>query len=287
MSFKRAVCALAVTCALATVASALECKPSVKGATWDLTPLSAKTLSVTGGDIECTYNKEEKNYNYAFNPCGVATVASTCKSSDHCPLDGTVKTAAVIQMDGTKCCVAGSTAAASMNPVDTSDRSKGVQVIFKGGRQCTHPVPTPRQTTINIMCDTRAKEPRYDHATEPSHCQYDITMFSIHGCPTECPIEKNSGFVCGGHGICRTDAEVDAVRCFCDDGYSGSDCGTKGGSSQAGYGGIIAILIILFILMIGMGGVIFYLAKQMMAFKKDNDMYMSLRENEGGKANDF
>ena len=35
--------------------------------------------------------------------------------------------------------------------------------------------------------------------------------------------------------------------------------------------------------MIGMGGVIFYLAKQMMAFKKDNDMYMSLRENEEEK----
>ena len=53
------------------MAYALECKPSVKGATWDLTPLSTNTLSVSGGDIECTYNKEEKNYNYAFNPCGV------------------------------------------------------------------------------------------------------------------------------------------------------------------------------------------------------------------------
>ena len=41
-------------------------------------------------------------------------------------------------------------------------------------------------------------------------------------------------------------------------------------------------MIILFILMIGMGGVIFYLAKQMMAFKKDNDMYMS-KENEEEK----
>ena len=102
-----------------------------------------RKLCRSGGDIECTYNKEEKNYNYAFNPCGVATVASTCKSSDHCPLDGTVKTAAVIQMDGTECCVAGSTAAASMNPVDTSDRSKGVQVIFKGGRQCTPPSSDP------------------------------------------------------------------------------------------------------------------------------------------------
>ena len=39
------------------------------------------------------------------------------------------------------------------------------------------------------------------------------------------------------------------------------------------------------LLMIGMGGVIFYLAKQMLAFKKDNDMYMSLRDNEGGKDN--
>ena len=44
-------------------------------------------------------------------------------------------------------------------------------------------------------------------------------------------------------------------------------------------------LVILFLLMIGMGGVIFYLAKQMLAFKKDNDMYMSLRDNEGGKDN--
>ena len=254
-----------------------DCKPAVQGATWDFTALK-QTLYVTGGDIACTWDKIEKNYGYSFSPCGPATLPKKCVASTHCPLDG-ASTAGVVQVDGTECCIAGSTAAASTEPYDSKDRSKGISVILKGGQQCQHPTPTPRRTTINILCDTRAKEPKYDHANEPSHCHYDITMYSIHGCPKECPIEQASGFVCGDHGICKTDTVIDAVRCFCDEGYTGSDCSVKGSNgNSSGYGGIIALMVILFIIMIAMGGAIFYLVKQMAGFKKDNDTYMALRE---------
>ena len=65
------------------------CKPSVKGATWDFSALK-DTLYVTGGDMECTYNKEEKSYQYAFSPCGNAAVDSKCKATAHCPLGGAI-----------------------------------------------------------------------------------------------------------------------------------------------------------------------------------------------------
>ena len=39
--------------------------------------------------------------------------------------------------------------------------------------------------------------------------------------------------------------------------------------------------VILFIIMIGRAGAIFYLVKQMVAYKKDNDTYMALQENSG------
>ena len=66
------------------------------------------------------------------------------------------------------------------------------------------------------------------------------------------------------------------------EGYKGKDCGQEGsGPDSAGFGGIIAVLVILFIFMIGMAGAIFYLVKQMVAYKKDSDTYMALRENDG------
>ena len=122
-----------------------------------------------------------------------------------------------------------------------------------------------------ISCATQERKSR-DTITLPSPATVSTILqcFRYTAAQQSAQSKKTVVSFAERHGICRTDAEVDAVRCFCDEGYSGSDCGTKGGSSQAGYGGIIAILIILFILMIGMGGVIFYLAKQMVAFKKDN-----------------
>lgn len=257
------------------------CKPSVKGATWDFSALK-DTLYVTGGDMECTYNKEEKSYQYAFSPCGNAAVDSKCKATAHCPLGGAINSAGVIQMDGTECCVAGSTSDRSFQPIDSRDRSKGVKIVLKGGQRCLHPTPTPRQTTLNLLCNTRAKEPQMTAVSEPAHCKYEITIQSIYGCPTECPIESSSGLVCAGRGICKTDSAIDAVRCYCDEGYKGKDCGQEGsGPDSAGFGGIIAVLVILFIFMIGMAGAIFYLVKQMVAYKKDSDTYMALRENDG------
>lgn len=284
MAYRMNFCVLSIVAGLsyvAVVANGETCKTSVKGATWDFTALE-KTMYVSGGDIECTYDKEEKSYEYAFSACGSAAVSSKCASTAHCPLDGAIKSAGVIQMDDTECCVAGSISDKSIQPLDPNDRSKGIQIILRGGQKCLHPTPAPRQTTLKLLCNTRAKEPQTTAVSEPSHCKYEITIQSIYGCPTECPIEKSSGLVCAGRGICRTDSEIDAVRCYCDEGFKGKDCGQEGsGQESAGFGGIIAVLVILFVIMIGMAGTIFYLVKQMVAYKKDSDTYMALRENEG------
>ena len=64
---------VAAACALVLAglhgASALECSAKFAGATFDLSDLKRATAySVTGGDFDCTKEKEEE-YRYFFNVC--------------------------------------------------------------------------------------------------------------------------------------------------------------------------------------------------------------------------
>ena len=58
---------------------------------------------------------------------------------------------------------------------------------------------------------------------------YYIKVFSVSGCPSECPIDTYSKKVCGGYsqGRCGIDYVTNKPKCFCLFGYSGPDCSTK------------------------------------------------------------
>jgi len=57
--------------------------------------------------------------------------------------------------------------------------------------------------------------------------------FLFFSCPVECEVSGRE--LCGGHGYCGYDKDQSKARCFCDDGFDGTDC-AGGGSSSSGSG---------------------------------------------------
>jgi len=282
--------------------SAAECVwKSVQGASFDVSGLQT-TFTVEGGDIDCTETIEQ-SYTYAFNPCGPAVVASNlCDDVDA----GTAEDAAVLQYDpksgGKTCYPAGRVGLQEFGMADAADRSKGVKVTFgtnKDGDKC-HTNNVFRKTDIKILCDENALEPdvarfKVSEPQGPKGCQYEIIMYSVHGCPTQCA-RGAKGKVCAGHGLCMTDAGIatdatdDTSRCFCNNGWKGDACDQSGesdhNSTGSSMGGAIALLVILFLLMIGLGVVLVMLVKQIKGYHDDTANYLALRED-GGEDGSF
>jgi len=278
-----------------------ECAWKVQGASFDLSALQ-KTFTTTGGDIDCT-TVIEQNYTYAFNPCGPAVVSKgLCDDVD----EGTAEDAAVLQYDpttgGKSCYPAGRIGLQDFGMVDTTDRSKGIKVTFKTnqpGDKC-HTNNVFRQTDIKIICDEKAVVPDTARFTVtepqgPKGCQYEIIMYSVDGCPTECN-RGSDGQVCSGHGLCMTDTGVpgdttdDTAGCFCNNGWTGDACDQSGqsdhNSTGSSLGGAIALLVILFLLMIGLGVVLVMLVKQIKGYRDDTANYLAIRED-GGEDGSF
>lgn len=80
-----------------------------------------------------------------------------------------------------------------------------------------------------------------DLVLEQLSCAYNAFFHSRAGCPLQCPFLNNK--LCAGNGVCDMDWSLNAPRCFCDVGFSGSDCttpGDKGLPPPPSYGGNIA-----------------------------------------------
>jgi hypothetical protein len=287
---------------MSVTAADVTCKwSSVQGASFDLSSLQ-KTFTVEGGDIDCT-QVIEQNYTYAFNPCGTAKVSKNlCDDVDA----GTAEDASVLQYDpntpGNTCYPAGRIGLQEFGMADSADRSKGIKVTFgtnKESDKC-HTNNKQRKTDIKIFCDENALEPDMAKFTVtepqgPKGCEYEIIMYSVHGCPTQCS-RGSDGKVCSGHGLCLTDAGVasdksdDTARCFCNNGWKGDACDQSGesdhNSTGSSLGGAIALLVILFLLMIGLGVVLVMLVKQIKGYHDDTANYLAIRED-GGEDGSF
>ena len=91
----------------------------------------------------------------------------------------------------------------------------------------------------------------------------------------ECAIVDRK--LCAGHGICEYDYSNKRAHCFCDKGYMGYDCATKGtGSSSA----TIYLLVTLVVISVTLIGVIGYMIRQVQAYRSDATNYMSLHGTE-------
>lgn len=259
---------------LGGAAAVLQCNNiQFPSATFDISPLirssSEASYVITDGDIWCTPGVEA-NYTYYVNVCADVTTLPPD------PLCAT-KAGPVVQYDPLSpadgCWSGGgrSPADQSVALINPNDPSVGVKVVYANGDVCNHdahglPIPTPRQTSLLIYCDpTQLGIP--SRANEVAHCQYEIEFHSIFGCPLSCPMAGRA--VCGGNGFCGFDYTGSAPHCFCYTGSGGDDCthepdpAVSGGTATA----VIALVIVLVIFTVVLGGVAAFLLHQLRQFR--------------------
>jgi hypothetical protein len=168
--------------------------------------------------------------------------------------------------------------------LDQEDPSKGISVTYFGA-YCHTPM-VQRKFRIELQCADKLS-PIPTSALEYEHCSYTVTMPSVYGCPLECPVADRA--LCGGNGHCSYDVDKGAARCFCNHGlfpdlfppvtssagYRGSACTERGSEeeelnySPVLFGLIITLFVIIGLLVVG----IYFMIRQMAAFKEDITNY--------------
>ncbi len=149
------------------------------------------------------------------------------------------------------------------------------------GENCKHnekgeEVSTQRQFRLEFECaDVAVAVPI--HALEYTHCHYTVTIPSVFGCPTECPLVGMS--LCNAKGHCAYDTDIQSARCFCDEGYTGDDCSLTMAETQEvaqKSGSLTGLIVTLFVLIVLLVGAVLMMYKQVSAYKEDNANYMAL-----------
>lgn len=203
------------------------------GANFDLRALTAtgkeKSYLIVDGDIPCT-PEIEPSFSFVWNFCAKVTADSVPEicSSIH-------QAAAALQYvqrtsDGYhECNVIGNYDElrddTHYSLLDSNNPAKGVSVKYPFGDKC--PQGQLRSATIDVYCDN--VHSTIMSALEPNVCEYHMVMKSYYGCPVECPITKHG--LCDSHGHCAYDSNTKEAYCYCNDGYHGAACDSKGSST--------------------------------------------------------
>lgn len=244
---------------------------SKSGATYDLRALTLAgnnaAYAINDGDIPCT-PEIERTYSFAWNFCAdvpVTAVPEYCQK--HAP-------AAAYQYfhresdNYNECNAIGhydpSRDDTYFSLLDVRDPSKGVSMKYLYGDRC--PNGALRTTTIDVQCAN--VKYTIESALEPTACDYHVIMKSMYGCPQECPLTSNG--LCNGHGHCGYDPVTKAPHCYCNNGYSGNDCGSRT-SSNTSYNGLsvqIGLLSGLLAIALILVAVVGYLAYRVSEFRK-------------------
>lgn len=150
----------------------------------------------------------------------------------------------------------------------TRNYAMGVALHLTGGDTCKRPDGSvvQRALTLRMECTEMSGILSFANVTavEEPPCDYNIVVRTPNACPTQCTRASN-GVPCGGHGVCGYDTTTKSAHCYCNEGYTGSDCSTQqsgppslptpptdgGAIAGALFGGIFAGLIIF-------GGVYYY-----------------------------
>lgn len=286
MVSSRIVAALVAAAMCLAVARADVCDAGTKfvvdGATFDVGPLmrvgETPDYIVTDGDIPCT-KETEHNFTYVFDVCADVT-------GNNKPAVCNGKIGAAMQFDPSAanpdCFVVGRSGSFSL--INPSDPTLGIQLTYTNGDQCQHQGSPVRRMVITMGCSNIAI-PTPTVANEPEHCQYYVEMNSVYGCPLECPLGGEDRDLCSAHGICAWDQTNQHARCFCDDGYTGSDCNTKSsgdGSSGGSNGAIIGLLVTVLLIAVVLGVVLFFVIRMLRAYRQDAHNYMAMHNQDLG-----
>lgn len=267
---------------------------SRSGAHFDLQPLiedkSAKTAyHITDGDIPCT-PETEPSYNYVWNFCSNVPTKLMPQECNSMGKNGVVLQWKRYGEDEYYCYILAhydsSQHELTYKLLDTTDPSRGLSISYPAGEKCSEKDPkVVRSATVDITCAN--VESVVVSAQEPSLCQYHLVMKSYYGCPTECPITKNG--LCDSHGHCAFDKTKKAPYCYCNEGYYGSDCSSKGeeesSSDDDSYDGLsvqLGLIITLLIVAAGLTAGVIYLAWQIGEYRKEqiSNNYKSLPGSE-------
>lgn len=278
----------------------MDCKFEMKGALYDLSDLmNEEAIKVKGGDLDWT-TKIEETYEYTFSVCRNLKASEVDKT---CTDEGE-GSAAVFQVGPTtnavkSCHNAGKVSAGSkFQLTDNSNPAHGVKLNYTDGSVCKHghdfnecggdtgnPCPD-RQTTLYFVCKDEAtnaeQAAEINEKGQIEHCTYSVEVRTMHACPQQCGLswneDQNRLALCAGHGLCGWDQTNSAAKCFCDNGWSGKDCSTKGNATSSG--GVKGLLILLLLISIGLVAVVVFMAKQVRAYRNDATNYMQIRGQE-------
>jgi len=274
------------------------------GTHYDLSELKLRAaIKVTGGDLSWTTEVEE-SYEYMFGVCrelqkSKGEVPEVCVEQDEDDMP-------VYQyQDGKDCHIAGKILSSTkIELLDASKPAAGVKVNYTMGSQCStytrdykkcgatgEPECPHRQTAIHFVCSDEDVEPwgaiEVNTFGQPSHCEYQIAINTIHGCPQQCGTVYDESSkkrkLCGGHGMCSYDKTNAKSKCFCDDGWTGNDCNSQSSGAVAGAGmsgTAVGLLVVLLLISIALVGLVVFMAKQVRAYRNDATNYMQIRGQE-------
>uniref|UniRef100_A0A6V3M268 Autophagy-related protein 27 n=2 Tax=Lotharella globosa TaxID=91324 RepID=A0A6V3M268_9EUKA len=249
---------------LVATAGAISCQPSFKinpsnsgdaFVYYNLMSMNLRGASWTFGDSDHD-SQSVRNYTYRIQICGEVESPSkipACKDN--------LATATAWQFDSKgdrgECFRLGShfdDGNAEWSMIDENEPGKGIQLTYFNGDFCPYHQKN-RSLTVEIVCENRKTVPPA-FVEERGECHYFITLPHQAGCPSTCEI--SAGQVCGDNGFCGFDTDTHTAKCFCDDGWSGKACSTKGDGESIkeeespGCDGVCVALIFVFLLLLGL-----------------------------------
>mmetsp|Transcript_1758 Transcript_1758/g.1484 ORF Transcript_1758/g.1484 Transcript_1758/m.1484 type:complete len:359 (+) Transcript_1758:25-1101(+) len=109
--------------------------------------------------------------------------------------------------------------------LDDTDPALGIQALYTNGDWCAGGGKN-REFKMQFVCanDVAIRPDTIQTIYEPvgETCSYEFIMQTYKGCPTECIVENEQ--LCGGHGVCDYDWQLQKPKCFCFNGYYGPGC---------------------------------------------------------------
>ena len=110
----------------------------------------------------------------------------------------------------------------SISLYDHLDPTQGIIIKHTNG-EWADSCGANREFTIKLKCeDDPSSVPRQTDVTEYAKCKYQMTIYTMHGCPSGCGAYANS--LCAAQGLCGYDFSTNRSRCFCYHEFGGSAC---------------------------------------------------------------
>lgn len=197
---------------------------------------------------------DDPTYVYHFNLCnpvlsfpGSTTDADLCKYNDdhqysYCPSAqihdnnctlGTAQRPSIASMgyayqindDGDQCfpLSSGLSDDIAISLYDDLDPTQGLVIKYSNGAWADGGCGSNREFTVKLKCENDPSSvPRQSDVTEYAPCKYQLTIYTMHGCPSGCSAYANS--LCAAQGLCGYDFSTNRSRCFCYHKFGGSSC---------------------------------------------------------------